>query len=216
MEIFFNYPGLWAVVWHRFAHFLYTKNFKRLGRFLSGISHALTNIDIHPNATIGRRVFIDHGFGVVIGETSIIGDDVTIYQGVTLGGVKLTNEKRHPTIEDGAVLGSGAKILGNIVVGENSKVGANSVVIKDVPSNCTAVGVPARVITKEDKEDKFSHNDLPDITTELIGYLLKRLKNLEHAVSDSPLLKGDFVEEDKKLEEFYQCYLKTLHPTEGE
>lgn len=211
LEIFFNYPGIWAVVWYRLAHFFYMRNFKRFGRFLSGLANALTNIDIHPAAKIGKRLFIDHGFGVVIGETSVIGNDVTIYQGVTLGGVTLTNEKRHPTIHDGAVIGSGAKVLGNIIVGENAKIGANSVVVKDVPVGCTAVGIPARVIgQKSGGRDKFSHNEIPDINKELFVYLIKRLKNLENAVSDSACLRGDLVEEDRKLEEFYESYIKTI------
>jgi serine O-acetyltransferase len=209
MEIFFNYPGIWAVVWYRIAHSLYKNNFKRLGRFFSGLANFLTNIDIHPSAKIGKRLFIDHGFGVVIGETSVIGNDVTIYQGVTLGGVTLTNEKRHPTIENSAVIGAGAKVLGNITIGENAKVGANSVVVKDVPKESTAVGIPARVVSKIN-EDKLSHNKLPDINKELFIYMIQRLKNLENAVSDVTCLSGDFVEEDKKLEEFYSSYIGTI------
>jgi len=123
-ELFFNYPGLWAIFFHRHAHWLYNKGLRFLPRLISGIGQFLTTIDIHPAAQIGRRVFIDHGVGVVIGETTIIGDDVVIYQQVTLGGVSLTKGKRHPTIEDNVVLGAGSKILGNITLGKNSKVGA--------------------------------------------------------------------------------------------
>ena len=135
-ELFFNYPGVWAIIHYRIAHKLHKNGFKVLSRVISGIAQFLTSIDIHPAATIGRRVFIDHGFGVVIGETSFFGDDVLIYQQVTLGGVSLSKGKRHPTIGSGCVIGGGAKILGNITIGDNCKIGANSVVIKDVPTRC--------------------------------------------------------------------------------
>ncbi|MBF7044636.1 serine O-acetyltransferase, partial [Campylobacter volucris] len=140
VELIFNYPGVWAVVNYRFAHFFYIKNYKRIARVISGISQFLTGVDLHPGAKLGRRIFIDHAIGVVVGETAIIGNDVIIYQGVTLGGTSLDkNAKRHPTIEDGVVIGSGAKILGNITIGKNAKIGANAVVLKDVGENLTAV-----------------------------------------------------------------------------
>ena len=145
-ELFFNYPGLIALVHYRIAHALYQKKWRLLSRIIMGWTQFLTNIDIHPAAQIGRRVFIDHGIGVVIGETAIVGDDVTIYQGVSLGGVSLARAKRHPTLESGVVVGAGAKVLGDILIGQNAKIGANSVVIKDVPAECTAVGIPARII----------------------------------------------------------------------
>lgn len=132
-ELFFNYPGVWAIANHRIANRLYNKGWSKLARVLVGISSLFTKTDIHPAATIGRRVFIDHAIGVVIGATAIIEDDVLIYQGVTLGGVSLDKGKRHPTVRANAVIGSGAKVLGNIVIGKNSKVGANSVVVCDVP-----------------------------------------------------------------------------------
>jgi len=163
IELFFNYPGVWAVINHRIANKLYKKNFKITARIIMGITQFLCNMDIHPAATIGRRVFIDHGIGVVIGETAILEDDVLIYQGVTLGGVSLNKGKRHPTIKANSVIGSGAKILGNITIGKNSKIGANSVVICDVPKNSTAVGVPAKIIKKDDKNGRLNHGDLPDI-----------------------------------------------------
>ena len=128
IEIFFNYPGVWAIINYRVANKLYENGFRKIARIYSGVSQFLTNIDIHPAATIGRRVFIDHGIGVVVGETTIIEDDVLIYQGVTLGGVSLNRGKRHPTIGANSVIGSGAKVLGNITIGQSSKIGANSVV----------------------------------------------------------------------------------------
>ena len=178
IELFFNYPGVWAIFWYRIANKLYKKNFKILARVLMGFAQILTNIDIHPASTIGRRVFIDHGIGVVIGETAVIGDDVTIYQGVTLGGVSLNKGKRHPTIENNVTIGGGAKVLGNITIGEGSKIGANSVVVKNVPPYSTVVGIPAKVIKRKENEP-LSHNKLPDIDKELFVYLFERIKILE-------------------------------------
>ncbi|MHB69901.1 serine O-acetyltransferase [Campylobacter jejuni] len=153
IELFLNYPGVWAVVNYRFAHFFYIRNFKRIARMISGISQFLTGVDLHPGAKLGRRVFIDHANGVVIGQTAIIEDDVLIYQGVTLGGTSLKKgTKRHPTIKKGVIIGSGAKILGNITIGENTKIGSNAVVVKDVGANLTAVGIPAYII--EERKNK--------------------------------------------------------------
>ena len=173
-ELFFNYPGVWAVTWYRIANRFYRNGFRRTGRLIMAFNQFMTNIDIHPAATIGHRVFIDHGIGVVIGETVIIEDDVLIYQGVTLGGVSLTADiKRHPTIKSGAVIGAGAKVLGNITIGNNSKIGSNSVVVKNVPDNSTAVGIPARIVEKGRDKDPLSHNKIPDIDKELFEYRLK-------------------------------------------
>jgi len=212
-EIFFNYPGVWAVVLHRVAHFFYTRGFKRTARFISAITRFLCFIDIHPAAKIGRRLFIDHGLGVVIGETAIVGDDVTIYQQVTLGGVELTPNKRHPTIKNGVVIGAGAKVLGNITVGENVKIGANSVVVKDVPDNTTAVGIPARNIIKgRAATSLLSHNKLPDIDKELFAYLVKRITVLEKA-----LIFGnkDFIKEDEELDKIYENFIKAIEVKNG-
>ena len=206
-ELFFNYPGVWAIAWYRLANRLYKANWKRLARFIMGFNQFVTNIDIHPGATIGRRVFIDHGFGVVIGETSVIEDDVLIYQGVTLGGVSLTSGKRHPTIKKGAVIGAGAKVLGNIVIGENSKIGANSVVVKEVPDSSTAVGIPAHVIQKGRDKDPFSHNKLPDINREIFEYLLKRVAILEHAMMQD---NKEILEKDIELEHIYDAFIKAM------
>lgn len=149
LEVFFAYNGYHAIVWHKFANCLWKIKLFALARFFSNIGRMLTGVEIHPEATIGRRLFIDHGTGVVIGQTAIIGDDVTIYHGVTLGGVGRASDKcgkRHPTLEDGAMIGSGAQVLGNITIGKNARVGSNSVVTNDVPDGCTAIGIPARVI----------------------------------------------------------------------
>lgn len=184
LELIFNYPGVWAIVFHRITNRLYKRGFRLIARMIMGIAQFLFKMDIHPAATIGRRVFIDHGIGVVIGETTIIEDDVLIYQGVTLGGTSLNKGKRHPTIKSNSVIGSGAKVLGNITVGKNSKVGANSVVVKDVPDSSTAVGIPAKVVQKSDKKGKLNHADLPDFDKELFTYLLKKVAIHEHTLND--------------------------------
>ena len=205
LEFIFNYPGVWAIAWYRIAHRLHRGGFKRIARMTMGINQFFTNIDIHPAARIGRRVFIDHGIGVVIGETCIIEEDVIIYQGVTLGGVSLAEGKRHPTVRRGAVIGAGSKILGNIVIGEEAKVGANSVVVREVPDGSTAIGIPAHVIEKGRDKDQFSHNKLPDINKELFEYLLKRVAVLEHIlVKDN----SEVLDEDLKLEQIYESFLK--------
>ncbi|CAN4272792.1 CysE Serine acetyltransferase [Methylophilaceae bacterium] len=145
-EILTTYPGVHALLMHRVAHFLWQKRLFWLARFSSHLARWLTGIEIHPGASIGHRVFIDHGMGVVIGETAIIGDDCTLYHGVTLGGTSWNKGKRHPTLEKGVVIGAGAKILGPITLGAGAKVGSNAVVVKDVPANATAIGIPARIL----------------------------------------------------------------------
>ena len=207
IELLFNYPGFWAIVNYRIANRLYKKGFRKFGRFIMGFSQVFTNIDIHPNATIGDGIFIDHGFGVVIGETAVLEGDILIYQGVTLGGVSLDSGKRHPTIKKGVVIGAGAKILGNITIGQNSKVGANSVVIKDVPSNSTAIGIPARIIKKGRCGNPLSHNKLPDIDKELFEYLVKRVAILEHILMKD---NRELVEQDIELESIYQTFLNSV------
>jgi serine O-acetyltransferase len=197
-EVIFNYPGVWAIIHYRIANRLYLKGFKILSRIYSGISQFLTNIDIHPAATIGRRVFIDHGIGVVIGETTIVEDDVLIYQGVTLGGVSLNKGKRHPTVKSNSVIGSGAKVLGNITIGLSSKIGANSVVINDVPDYTTAVGIPAKIIKRYDKSGKFTHSDLPDIEKEAFKYLNKRIELLEKLLEEKEIINSENLKEINK------------------
>ncbi|WP_428026735.1 serine O-acetyltransferase [Arcobacter sp.] len=209
IELLFNYPGVWAVINHRIANKLYKKNFKLTARIIMGLTQFFCNMDIHPAATIGRRVFIDHGIGVVIGETAIVEDDVLIYQGVTLGGVSLSKGKRHPTIKSNSVIGSGAKVLGNITVGKNSKIGANSVVICDVPKNSTAVGVPAKIIKRDDKNGKLNHGDLPDINKEMFEYLLKRVAVLEHAIKKYDGI--DLSNEDTELECIYKKFITAMN-----
>ena len=156
-EVLTCYPGLHAIVSHRWAHWFWTHDMKWVGRFISYVARIITGIEIHPGATIGRRVFIDHGFGVVIGETAEVGDDCTIYQGVTLGGTSLNKgAKRHPTLARGVIIGAGAQVLGSFTVGEDAKVGSNAVVVKEVPAGATAVGNPARIVQKDLQKTKES------------------------------------------------------------
>ncbi|MBC7265815.1 MAG: serine O-acetyltransferase [Coriobacteriia bacterium] len=177
-----NYPGLWAVWWHRVAHRLHRAGLVWLARRISQVVRHYTGIEIHPGATIGEGFFIDHGMGVVIGETTIIGNNVTMYQGVTLGGTGKEHGKRHPTIQDNVVIGVGATVLGNITVGSHSKIGAGAVVIQDVPSNCTVVGVPGRIVVREgERVDAIDlhHEDLPDPVVEMFRTLQRRIERLE-------------------------------------
>ncbi|MDF2674439.1 MAG: cysE [Clostridiales bacterium] len=152
MEVIICYPGLYAVITHKLTHWLYKHKRYLIARIISQISRGLTGIEIHPGAKIGKKLFIDHGMGVVIGETAEVGDNVTIYHGVTLGGISNEAVKRHPTVKDNAIIGAGAKLLGPIVVGENAKVGANSVVLINVPANSTVAGIPGKIVShKHDK-----------------------------------------------------------------
>lgn len=206
-ELIFNYPGLIAIVHYRIAHKLHNKNWKLLARILMGWTQFITNIDIHPACVIGRRIFIDHGFGVVIGETAILGDDITIYQGVTLGGVSLERIKRHPTIESGVVIGAGAKILGNIIIGENAKIGANSVVISDVPKNTTAVGIPARVIQKGRIQESSAINKIPDIEAQMFNYILQKIKIIESRIDGNC---DEAARRSEELDALYETFIRTI------
>ncbi len=181
LEIVLLYQGLHALVAYRVAHNLYQLKLFFLARLISQVSRFQTGIEIHPGAKIGKRFFIDHGMGVVIGETSVIGDDVLLYQGVTLGGTGLEKGKRHPTIGNNVVIGTGAKVLGNITVGDNSYIGSNAVVIKDVPANSTVVGVPGRVTKQDGKKIDISldHIHVLDPIMREIEELQKRIDNLE-------------------------------------
>ena len=183
-EVLTCYPGLHAVVMHRWAHACWRVNFRWLGRFISYFARVITGIEIHPGATIGRRVFIDHGFGVVIGETAVVGDDCTIYQGVTLGGTTLVaGTKRHPTLERGVIVGAGAQVLGAFTVGEYAKVGSNAVVVKPVPAGATAVGNPAHIVRKEDQSRSAQMFAAYGVTPNGDDPLSKALRNLINHVA---------------------------------
>lgn len=185
-EVVLTYSGLHALWSHRIAHALYKKKFRFLARAVSQVSRFFTGIEIHPGAKIGRRFFIDHGMGVVIGETCEIGDDVTIYQGVTLGGTGKEKGKRHPTLGNNVLIASGAKVLGSITIGENSKVGAGSVVLKDVPNDSTVVGIPGTVVISNGVrvKDKHDHQDLPDPITDKCKWLENELIQLKEQVAE--------------------------------
>ena len=179
VEIFFCYPGFHAVLMHRLAHRLYQWHLPLLPRMISQLSRFLTGIEIHPGARIGRRFFIDHGMGVVIGETAEIGDDVLLYQGVTLGGTGNETGKRHPTLGNRVVVGTGAKILGNIKIGDNVRIGAGSVVVHPVPDHSTVVGIPGRVVRMRDQDGVLEHGRLPDTTGQALEDLAQRVAELE-------------------------------------
>jgi serine O-acetyltransferase len=181
LEIILSYPGLHALIYFRLGNLFFRKKMFLVARMISQAGRAFTGIEIHPGATIGRRFFIDHGMGVVIGETTVIGDDVLLYQGVTLGGTGLAKGKRHPTIGNNVVIGTGAKVLGNISVGDNSYIGANAVVIKDVPDNSTVVGVPGRITKQDGKKIDISldHIHVLDPIMQNMDELEKRLEKLE-------------------------------------
>jgi serine O-acetyltransferase len=184
VEILFCYPGFHAVLLHRLAHKLYTASFPVVGRIISQLGRSLTGIEIHPGARIGRRFFIDHGMGVVIGETAEIGDDVLLYQGVTLGGTGKEKGKRHPTIGNHVVIGTGAKVLGNIRIGDHVKIGAGSVVVHPVPDHSTVVGIPGHVVRRGGVEvnAELEHGNLPDPESQAIEELAKRVEELESQV----------------------------------
>jgi len=203
LEVAITYPGFHAVLLHRPAHWLWRHGWRFLGRVLSQIARLLTGIEIHPGATVGRRLFIDHGMGVVFGETSVVGDDVTIYQGVTLGGVSpavdsaaQVNRKRHPTIRDGVIIGSGAQVLGPIIVGERARVGANAVVTKDVFPGCAVVGVPARPISANCGADFAAYGmpagDLPDPIARAIDGLVEQVAALRQRIDELEAQKQQF------------------------
>jgi len=182
LEVLLCYPGLHAIWFHRVAHWLWRHNFKLLARLVSHISRWITGIEIHPGAKIGRRFFIDHGMGVVIGETAEIGNDVTLYHQVTLGGTSTKKGKRHPTIGNNVVIGAGAKVLGPVKVGDNCKIGANSVVVRDVPPNSTVVGIPGKVVRREGIKPTrvdLEHGKLPDPVMESLKQMLDIIHDLE-------------------------------------
>jgi len=184
MEVIFCYPGFHAVLFYRFSHWFWVHKMYFLGRFISHIGRFFTGIEIHPGAVIGRRFFIDHGMGVVIGETSEIGDNVTIYHGVTLGGTAWKKIKRHPTIGNNVVIGTGAKVLGPVKVGDNTKIGANSVVVSEIPPNSIVVGIPGKVVFRAegDKRIQMDTGFMPDPQSRAIASLLERVKVIEEKI----------------------------------
>ncbi len=213
LEVVLCYPGVHAIWFHRIAHFLWVKGLKLLARFVSHVSRFLTGIEIHPGAKIGRRFFIDHGMGVVIGETTEIGDDVLIYQGVVLGGTTLEKGKRHPTIEDGVVIGAGAIVLGPITVGKGARIGAGSVVIKSVPPGATVVGVPGKIVEKyETPPSPLDHDKIPDPVAEALRFVFKEYEKLLARVAEvekyvgipskEEVIKRELEEVEKELEEW--------------
>ena len=203
VEVLLCYPGLHAIWLHRIAHWFYKKREFTIARIISHISRFLTGIEIHPGAKIGRRFFIDHGMGVVIGETTEIGDDVLLYQGVVLGGTSLEKKKRHPTLGNGVVVGAGAIVLGAVKIGENARVGAGSVVITDVPPNATVVGVPGRIgLGFSAKEIKaLEHGKLPDPIADAIRFVIEEQKKIEERISKVEKMEGVISKIDERIEQ---------------
>ena len=189
IEVLFCYPGLHAIWAHRLSHWLWQRGLKLFARWLSQLARGVTGVEIHPGAIIGRKLFIDHGMGVVIGETTEVGDCVTIYHNVTLGGTSLEKTKRHPTIEDHVVIGAGAKVLGAITIGAHSRIGANAVVVKSAPPNSVVVGVPGQIVLRDDptaadsEKPDLDHGSLPDTIVETITALIKHVESLEKRVN---------------------------------
>jgi len=204
LEVLICYPGLHALWFHRFSHWLNNKKIPLIPRLISHIARFLTGIEIHPGAQIGKGVFIDHGMGVVIGETAIVGDYTLIYQGVTLGGTGKQSGKRHPTLGNNVVVGAGAKVLGNLQIGDNVRIGAGSVVLRDVPSDCTVVGIPGRIVYRSGvKINPLEHGNLPDSEATVIRALVDRIEALEQQVRELkniPLSELSF--RDKEVMEF--------------
>lgn len=188
LDVLLSYPGFHAVLLHRFVHALHRTGVPLLPRWLSNVNRFLTGIEIHPGATLGKGVFIDHGMGVVIGETAQVGDGCTIYQGVTLGGTSLSHGKRHPTLQENVTVGVNAAVLGDITIGANSKIGGGSVVVKDVPPNSTVVGVPARIVMQNGVPVRAVPDrpqvDMPDPTADALGKLQRRIAQLEDRLRD--------------------------------
>ena len=203
LEVLLCYPGLHAIWIQRLSHWLWLHEFRLLGRLVSHTGRFLTGIEIHPGATIGQGFFIDHGMGIVIGETAEIGDNVTLYHGVTLGGVSWRKEKRHPTIGDHVVIGAGAKVLGPITIGAHSRIGANSVVVKDVPQHSVVVGVPGRTrprqgeLVEDARHEDLQHNRMHDTTLEMVQALTLRLSALE---ADQKQANAQFEMEEQQAE----------------
>lgn len=196
-EVILTYSGLHAIWAHRLAHWCFGRKWFVISRIISQLSRFFTGIEIHPAAVIGKRLFIDHGMGVVIGETCQIGDDVVIFQGVTLGGTGKEKGKRHPTIGNNVVIGSGAKVLGSFSVGDNSRIGANSVVLRQVPANCTIVGNPGRIVKLDGvRVEKLDHANLPDPLLNVFRFMQKEINDLKEEIANLKLEKGAESHED--------------------
>ena len=212
LEIFLCYPGFYALLMHRVSHWLWNHSLKLLARMNSNLARFITGIEIHPGATFGKRVFIDHGMGVVVGETAIVGDDVLLYQGVILGGTSTEKTKRHPTVERGVIVGAGAKVMGNITIGEYSKIGTGAVVLKDVPPESTCVGVPGRIVTCKGVSYKavdLDHGKLPDPVADAIRTLEKHLKENDQQIKilfekNEICLTEDIRDEQEELEDLFK------------
>ncbi len=219
LEVLFCYPGLQALLFHRLAHWLHHIGIPFIPRLTSHIARFLTGIEIHPGATIGQGVFIDHGMGVVVGETAIVGDYALIYQGVTLGGTGKQCGKRHPTVGENVVVGAGAKVLGNIQIGNNVRIGAGSVVLRDVPADCTVVGVPGRIVYRSGvRIAPLEHSNLPDSEAEVIRALVDRIESLEEQIQNlqglyspakTPVLSGNLAaQKDQVVQDSPLCNLR--------
>ncbi|WP_296858337.1 serine O-acetyltransferase [uncultured Methanobrevibacter sp.] len=206
IEVFFCYPGFYAIIFHRLSHFLWNHSLKLLARILSTLVRFFTGIEIHPGAQFGERVFIDHGMGIVVGETTIVGDDVLIYQGVVLGGTTTQKCKRHPTIEKGVIIGAGAKIMGNITIGQYSKIGTGAVVLNDVPPESTCVGVPGRIVRSKNKSHvvDLEHNKLPDPVAEAIRALETQIEENEKLIQIL-LDKNKICVTEDKIDDKVEC-----------
>jgi serine O-acetyltransferase len=219
LEVLICYPGLHAVWFYRLGHWLWRHRLYLLGRLVSHVGRWMTGIEIHPGATIGRRFFIDHGMGVVIGETTEIGDDVTLYHGVTLGGTTWEKTKRHPTLEDGVIVGAGAKILGPITIGEHSRIGSNSVVLRDIPAHSTVVGIPGTVVGKAeplvtaDGRLNLDHHQMPNPVAEALKHVVQMVDDVNARVdaihpgrrtdASDKKLAADMEKEHKELDRFF-------------
>ena len=203
VEVLLCYPGLWAVWIHRISHWLWSAKLRLSARLLSQATRFFTGVDIHPGALLGRRLFIDHATGVVIGETSIVGNDVTMYQGVTLGGTGKGHGKRHPTVCDGVFIGNNANILGNITIGENSRVGAGSIVLSDVPPNSTVVGVPAHIVYRNGKRVLITDpHEVKDPLSDVIIALANRVEALEKRLGGETQPEEQFLFEEAEREAY--------------
>ena len=217
VEILFCYPGLHALWFYRLSSFLWRHRLKFLGRLVSHIGRFLTAVEIHPGAKIGRRLFIDHGNGVLIGETAEIGDDVLMYQGVALGGTSLNKEKRHPTIGNEVVIGTGAIILGAITIGDRAKVGAGSVVVKSVPPDSTVVGIPGRIVEEHHESLlDLEHGKLPDPVAEAVRFVLKEQSEVEKRLKALEDLSGLVAPEEKELVEMRRVVVKEFEFSHGD